>query len=1068
MRRLVIALLVCALPACDCGGEKATQTLAPIFEIHHFNEAASPQLGEAIADDAVVDFKGVKVDRAVRKSIALFNAGDLVLKVEEPTLEKGTDFTIARALAPCSGNSADPYAIEVGGCRLVTLQVKATQLGVYEDVLHLKSDDPKRSDVKLKIRATGTRGALQVCVSTLTSGSDADGPLDRCSTAELKELAVSFGSQPVGGTSVRRRVQLTNLSEVDLIVDGMKADAASAPDFAVDPQGFRVILAPGDVAEARAVFRPSTIGPRTGTITVTADDPATAPVLLKLSAQGDGPKLCVDPASLDFGTVSVGSASPPKSVTLRNCGTKPISISSMALEGNLDFQSVGALPGPRDLPEGEKIDLAFLFKPLGVGQKAARFKIASSDPASPLQFVDLKGKAVPPYVCKLEVSASVVDFGVVVSQTQARRTLTLHNAGNSPCAVSSVTIDAAGAAARFFVASSPPPPFAIAPNGLTQIEIGYQPLDPNPPDQGILTFKSDDPAAANGLLNVTLTGTPVATPECRLAITPAANGRPPLGGRQLNFGVVAIGDKKKLAATLKNVGSADCSIQYPAKGGLSFDSSFTFGTMAPTLPGKIKPGETASVEMVFQPTGAMQIPGFQQYITVQTDEKVASECMMGGTDGCKQFYLAGTGVVLAIDTVPATIDFGLVTIGCNSVDKVVTIYNVGGAAVTLKDFSIDPAGAPFTIVQKPVTPLSLNPGGSATVTVKYRPTTATPDVATLVIVHDFSSGQSTVPLKGTGTTEGHQIDTFTQNTEPKTDVLWVIDNSGSMSDKQKFLGQNARTFIQQANLTSNDYQVAVIAAEWSGTADTGFPHKADSASAYPGSSIYPGEFFGQPKVIKRTDPDPAGELEKNIKIGNCCSDSKESGLEGAKAALTNPLIGDPAKPNSSFVRPDAKLAIIALSDEEDQGASQSVQYYVDLFQQLKGAKNTQLFSFHAIAGDVPDGCSATVNGVSIAGAAGKRYSEAATRSNGKFRSICTTDWGTIAKDIGLDAFTARLQFILSRACDPATLKVKVNGTLKAAGVDFDYDAPSNSIVFKAAASPAPGATIVAEYDAACL
>jgi len=137
-------------------------------------------------------------------------------------------------------------------------------------------------------------------------------------------------------------------------------------------------------------------------------------------------------------------------------------------------------------------------------------------------------------------------------------------------------------------------------------------------------------------------------------------------------------------------------------------------------------------------------------------------------------------------------------------------------------------------------------------------------------------------------------------------------------------------------------------------------------------------------------------------------------------------------------------------------------------QPARGAANTQLFSFHAIAGDVPNGCNATVNGVQIAAEVGKRYMEAVTRSSGIFRSICTTDWGTIATDIGLDAFTVRSQFFLTRTCDPTTLKVTVNGNLKTAGVDFDYDSASNSIIFKASAMPPAGAAIVASYDAACL
>ncbi|MFN7134179.1 MAG: hypothetical protein ACK4N5_19020, partial [Myxococcales bacterium] len=341
----------------------------------------------------------------------------------------------------------------------------------------------------------------------------------------------------------------------------------------------------------------------------------------------------------------------------------------------------------------------------------------------------------------------------------------------------------------------------------------------------------------------------------------------------------------------------------------------------------------------------------------------------------------------------------------------------------------------------------------------------TTDTALLTISHNFSNGVNTVPMKGSGTTQNHQIDNFVQNNQPKTDVLWVVDNSCSMSDKQHLLAGNAQSFITSANATNGDYQLAVTTSD---SLQTSGKYKSDSYSAYPGTTLYAGEFFGSPKIIKRSDPNPADALSKNIRVGQCCSDVAEAGLEGAKLALSNPLLSDTTKPNSTFLRADAKLAVIVLSDEEDQSPTSSVQYYVDYFQNLKGAKNTNLFAWHSIVGDSPSGCSATVSGRSISAVAGKRYIEAATRTRGIFRSICTGDWGRIANDIGLDAFAAKTQFLLSRTANPNTLVVTVNGATKVRGTDYDYDSATNSIVFRSSSVPPAGAAIKAEYDALCL
>ena len=42
-----------------------------------------------------------------------------------------------------------------------------------------------------------------------------------------------------------------------------------------------------------------------------------------------------------------------------------------------------------------------------------------------------------------------------------------------------------------------------------------------------------------------------------------------------------------------------------------------------------------------------------------------------------------------------------------------------------------------------------------------------------------------VPVTGEGTTDDQGEDSFTQPLRPKVDVLWAVDDSGSMSEEQK-------------------------------------------------------------------------------------------------------------------------------------------------------------------------------------------------------------------------------------------------------------------------------------------
>ncbi len=1056
---LIAGAVLSTFGGCSCDESPRTRQAGPQIEVRLLEPGGPVDEGTSLAHEAVLDFGVVKLGGATSRSLAIRNFGDADLTPEPPFLEKGAAFQLTTVLENCGEATEDSSRVPFGGCRLLVVEFHPEALGEATDVLVLRSDDKERPELKLRLTGRAAVGALEVCVASVV-GSDQDEPLDQCSSADNKELTVNFGSLPFDGGSLERAVRLRNLGDVDLVVDGVAAAAGDPVDFALEPAGYQSVLAPDESVFLTLVFKPSDVGERSGTITVSADDPASAPVRIHLTARGDATRLCMVPKSLDFGTIDMGTVSPAKQVLLRNCGTREIEITEAVLERDPDFRIVQPLVANRLRP-GEGAPVGIVLEPTSIGAKIGRLKVSSTDPVAPVQLAVLTGNAVPPQVCRLEASSAILDFGSQVQGTQTLKPVTLHNAGSSPCTLGTASIDAAGQAVRFLIATMSPVT-TLAPNGLLDVTIAYNPQDATGPDQGSFELPADDPTLPGGRLRVALRGTPTAQPQCTLVVTPPRSA----SGRMMNFGVVGLGERKTLLMTLENVGSKYCDLGAPRKGMLT-ESAFSFGTHSPPLPGRIDPGQTAVVEVVFQPRTESDFLSMVNNFSISTTDGTPSECsgLSGAGPGCKQVSMRGTGVTLAIDAVPRAVDFGVVTVGCNSADKTVTIYNIGGAAVTISGFELDPAASSFSIVSHAVTPITLQPGRSTPVVLRYRPRGPGLESANLVIAHSFSGGTTTVPLKGTGSTATHQRDAFSQNSVPKTDVLWVIDNSGSMYDKQRFLADNATEFINQANAMNTDYQVAVIATEWAGTNP---PHQADSASAFPGTPINAGEFFGNPKIIKRTDTDPAAELSRNIRVGECCSDTAESGLEAAKAALSDPLISDLAKPNSQFVREDAKLAVIVLSDENDQGASQNVEYYVDFFQTLKGAKNTTLFAWHSIVGDAQGGCSSTVNGQSVQAASGGRYIEASTRTNGIFRSVCTSDWGRIANDIGLDAFAAKTQFFLTRTADPATLIVTVNGTTQTAGVDFDFDASANSIDFKPGHVPPAGAAITAEYETLCL
>jgi hypothetical protein len=200
----------------------------------------------------------------------------------------------------------------------------------------------------------------------------------------------------------------------------------------------------------------------------------------------------------------------------------------------------------------------------------------------------------------------------------------------------------------------------------------------------------------------------------------------------------------------------------------------------------------------------------------------------------------------------------------------------------------------------------------------------------------------------------------------------------------------------------------------------------------------------------------------------------EMGLEAARLALSEPLL---STDNQGFLREDANLSLIFVSDEDDF-SPHSAHTYLRHFTDLKGDeayRNHTMLNVSAVVGkDVPpyDGASSceTENGI---GYYGPKYIELVNRTEGKVESICEEDFSPIASELGLVASGLQLEFALSGLPDLETLTVSLytennNDALdrelvRGEDEDYTYSIENNSIVFTPDSLPASETYILAEY-----
>jgi len=155
----------------------------------------------------------------------------------------------------------------------------------------------------------------------------------------------------------------------------------------------------------------------------------------------------------------------------------------------------------------------------------------------------------------------------------------------------------------------------------------------------------------------------------------------------------------------------------------------------------------------------------------------------------------------------------------------------------------------------------------------------------------------------------------------KMDILFVIDDSGSMTDEQDNLALNFPGFIDVLdtfvadNGSPIDYRVAVtstgVTKNWTLEALPPFPELPDSQTGDDGAMLQRCDMTR--RWVEKTDPDPGGTFACAAQLG-VDGPIREMPLEAVRKAFDERMADGT---NTGFLRDDALLAIVILTDEND-------------------------------------------------------------------------------------------------------------------------------------------------------
>jgi len=813
-----------------------------------------------------------------------------------------------------------------------------------------------------------------------------------------------------------------------------------------------------------------------------------------------GPEITIMPSiNMDFGAVEIGAE---KTLTfdIQNDGNQDLVVGKVikgAAQANT-FEAVNidtAVATNTVVSPGvaNALTVSVTFKPTQgypvTFTAIGTIEVYSNDGDEGIATVNVFGKVAAP---QLQVTpADMVDFGVVALNAPSDRTLTFTNLGTVAMNISSLAISQNSPANEFEIVNAAGLPGDIAPAGAATVQLRF--TNKGGPENdivwGTLSFQSDDPS---GPTEVSLKATRANVAQCKVILNPVS----------LNYGTVPYGYEKTMSLNIVNVGSAPCSWSHATvhdgaagpfggmggctAGPVSNSNSFAIVEQPPAVKDLIKPGMSWPLEIKFVPQGNMFSGTFDDFAglvqvhlldfsTGSPVEITSPEAAAGQQATCN---LQGKSGIANIAAIPGEVDFGVTTVGCHSQTTTIKIYNTGDAPLSLCNIKLEGCTPEVKLKNVPPIPqctgngggINLSMGNPVEVDVVYAPQDLSKDGCALLIEsNDLDTPALTVPLSGQGTYDDFQVDEFTQLSGQMVDVLFVVDNSGSMGDEQNSLAANFQNFITSATSQwQTDYHLGVITTDM------------DEGNALKG------QLMGDPRYV--TLADPVSKFSSNVKVGANGSGT-ERGLAAMHAALSLPLTGkpDPAVPcqsdadcsapakcvleqgtkqcggyNMGFVREDATLEVVFVSDEDD-ASSAALSFYIDFLKTIKGFANDNLMHAHSIVGDPGQGC----DGSGGSADSGDRYFEVSKQTGGKYHSICDSNWAYKLEDIGNVAFGLKVQFFLSRPAVPDTIAVMVDGVPCAAG--WSYQADSNSVIFdeNGGCMPIENQKISISYEVIC-
>ena len=502
------------------------------------------------------------------------------------------------------------------------------------------------------------------------------------------------------------------------------ADFAFATSAGSDDCDANTVLAAGENCDIRVTFDPTTVGSKSGSVSVPSDE--LGPLSISLTGQGTQTRIVASPDPVAFGKQDIDDGlKGPMTAVVSNNGTEDVHINLPTISGT-GF-AFATTPGTDDcdastvLAPGDTCDIRVTFDPDTVGAKSGSVSVPS-DELSPLS-ISLSGEGTQTELSRSPLTVSFPDRDITAGPTAADFSL-VTNSGSEPVTISSVGYTGDTTEFTRLTDESTDCVASLQLTAGQTCKVRAQ-FDPTTKGAKSATVTINSNAAA---ITVGLTGTGKQT---ELTRTPTSLS---FGSKDIDDGATA-----EQSSTVQNVGSEPVTLDGLAITGADA-GQFELLTGDPadckTGPsGTLNENDTCKLRIRFNPS------------TVGDKTDATASASANGVH--QDVALTGRGIDTKLSRSPATLSFG-------SKDKDdgpttaqdITVANAGTEPVTITTIDVTGDFAQVSGTGTNCGAITLNAGDSCKLWVRFDPITTGSRTGTAT-VHSNAADVST-DLDGTG------------------------------------------------------------------------------------------------------------------------------------------------------------------------------------------------------------------------------------------------------------------------------------------------------------------------------